>query len=106
MWYYIVPQMAPTGLRYTAIRSRSITLQWEQLPIEKRGGPHNNYNIEIQGCNGSEHITTNMHITIGNLCTNSIYNISVKACITTESVMALCGQYSPKLLVKTLEDGM
>ena len=94
------PQTAPTGLRYTELRTQSITLQWEQLPTEKRGGPSNTYTVNVQGCGGSEQPATSTHITITNLCPNSIYTISVKACTTT------CGRYSQSIIVKTQEDGM
>ena len=105
---------SPTGLEYTELQSRSVTLQWEQLNTAERCNPPILYSVRVvagqqqqQGlCNGQrlmESTTTNTHAIITGLCPHFRYEMSIKACTEHGDV---CGSYSSSLSVRTLEDGM
>ena len=103
--YYIfliiaAPQKSPSNLRYTILQSSYISLQWDPLEAQYRGGSSNSYSLNVTGCNGSAQTTTNTHINVHNLCPNSIYFISVRACTNG------CGNYSSPIQIQTPEDGM
>jgi hypothetical protein len=102
----------PTGLEYIELRSRSMTLQWEQLNTTGRCSPPILYSVRVEAqqqhelCNAQQRMefnTINTYAVITGLCPHSLYEISVKACTEVADV---CGEYSSSLLVRTLEDGI
>jgi hypothetical protein len=102
----------PTGLGYIELRSRSVTLLWEQLNTSERCSPPILYSVQVEAqqqqelCNAQQRMesnTTNTNAVITGLCPHSLYIISVKAC---NEVANMCGEYSSSLVVHTLEDGI
>ena len=105
----IVPLAAPPNLRKRELQDRRITLQWDELSVSERAGPQNTFSLNVSanplsdsGCL-QQHVyhTTDTYISIDNLCPNTLYTISVRACNSPLP----CGPYSPTIQVQTLEGG-
>ena len=101
------PRKAPPNLRYTILQSRSVTLQWDQLPSSEFAGTFNTYTLNAQGCSESQPTTTirtyntTTNRIVLSVCPNSAYRMSVRVCTNT-----FCGPYSTAIQVQTPEDGM
>ena len=94
------------------LQNQRITLRWDELSVSERAGPHNTFSLNVSANSPSDtgclqqHVyhTTDTYISIENLCPNTLYTISVRACNTPNSVLS-CGQYSPTIQVQTMEGG-
>ena len=107
-YYYIVfiiaaPQKSPSNLRYTELQSRSINLQWDPLETQDTDSSNDTYTLRLSGCGESQETTrfTNAYMNVSNLCPNSVYSISVRACTSNYG----CGMYSSSIQIQTQEDG-
>ena len=100
--------MAPTGLKQIGLQSQAITLQWEKLPVSDRCNPPVVYSVKMEGCNGQQQIESNTTYTfkiINDLCPDSLYSASVKACTNNTETANACGLYSIIISAQTFKDG-
>ena len=92
------------------LQNQRITLQWDELSVSERAGPQNTFSLNVSANPSSDsgclqqHVyhTTDTYISIDNLCPNTLYTISVRACNTPNNVLS-CGQYSPTIEIQTVE---